>query len=680
MSTMLPPHIKIVTARSAFLAALLLLSGRAAQAGAPPDAESCLACHASADAGGPVVDAKAFAASRHAPSACVGCHSDIKEYPHPAKAAKVDCAACHYDAQKAISTGVHAGVFGARKNGGANACTSCHGSHTTQSPAKLGLSLCAKCHKKEVAEYKGSVHGKANKLGDPDAAICLSCHGGGHVIRKVSDPLSRVSERNLPETCAKCHSDPEFARRHGMSAKDMYAAYMRSTHAKQTKAGAHAATCSNCHGSHDIRPPSDPASLIAAGRLVKTCGACHAVEAAKFEASTHGLAAARGVRSAPTCVECHGEHDIRGPGEAGSRVARAARSEACVECHQSSRVIGRGVRADRVGTFLSSFHGMAGKSGDVKVADCASCHGWHDVQHSSFTSSRTNPANLTQTCGQCHPGAATRWAGGVKIHHGLSDAGGGSDLAGWATLFYRVVIPLTVLGMVLHNLLDLWRKMRSPRARRHREEEVPLSVNERWQHAGNALAFILLAYSGFALRFPDAWWAWPFTVFGGETARRYAHRSAAALFIVVSGAHMAYLATARGRKRLLAMLPAKRDLSDPVKVLAYNAGFSARKPSLAQFSYAEKFEYWALIWGSLVMSVTGALLLMHNMAMAYLPLWAIEVARVVHYLEAVLACLAILIWHGYWVMLDPDVYPLNWAWLTGETYLHEDGNQDDKGH
>jgi cytochrome b subunit of formate dehydrogenase len=128
------------------------------------------------------------------------------------------------------------------------------------------------------------------------------------------------------------------------------------------------------------------------------------------------------------------------------------------------------------------------------------------------------------------------------------------------------------------------------------------------------------------------------------------------------------------------MLPAKRDLFDPLKVFIYNIGASSKKPVLSQFSYIEKFEYWALIWGSFVMTLTGALLLMHNLAMAYLPLWAIEVSRVVHYLEAVLACLAILIWHGYWVALDPDVYPLNWAWLTGETYVHDGEDTDDKGH
>lgn len=666
-------HIRFVIVASAVFAASLLIFGPARAAETTPDAESCLACHGSKDSGAPVVDGAAFAANRHARSACVGCHSDVKEYPHPEKVRKVDCSSCHAAPKKAIADGVHAGALG-------NACVSCHGSHAMRSPAKLGLKLCAQCHTKQVKEYQGSVHGRANGQGDPDAAICLSCHGGGHAIRKVADPLSSVSALRLPETCAKCHSDPELARRHGLSTNDMYKAYMNSTHAKAAKAGGHAANCANCHGAHDIRPPSDPASRIAPGRIAGTCGRCHAVESTKFAASVHGQAVARGVRAAPTCVECHGEHDIRGPATEGSRVARGARSEACVQCHQSARVIGRGVPSDRVGTFLSSFHGMAGKSGDVKVADCASCHGWHDVELSTVSTSRTNPANLSRTCGQCHPGAGGRWAGGVKIHQGLSDGGGGSDLAGWAALFYRIAIPMTVLGMILHNLLDLWRKMRRPRARRHRDPETPLSLSERWQHAGNAVSFILLAYSGLALHFPDAWWAWPFTALGGETVRRYAHRSAAALFLVIGGAHLAYLATAPGRRRLADMLPAKRDLFDPLKVLAYNAGISKRKPVLAQFSYIEKFEYFALIWGSFVMTATGGLLLLHNLAMAWLPLWVIEVSRVVHYLEAVLACLAILIWHGYWVLLDPDVYPLNWAWLTGETYLHNDEDNDNKGH
>ena len=593
-----------------------------------PDSENCLACHASKDSGAPLVDVAQFSASRHGQASCGGCHADVKDYPHPAKIAKATCVSCH---------------------------------------------------RKEASQYNASVHGRAKAHGDRDAAICLSCHGGnGHAILKGSDPLSSVSQANLPKTCAKCHSDPELARRHGLSPNDMYAAYMNSTHAKADPSE-HAAHCASCHGSHDIRPPNDPASSIAPGRIVRTCGRCHAVEAVKFAASIHGQAASKGVRAAPTCTDCHGEHDIQAPGEPGSRVARGARARACADCHQSQKVIGRGVPGDRVSTFLASFHGMAGKSGDQKVADCESCHGWHDVQPSTLTISSTHPDNLPQTCGQCHPGAGQRWVGGVKIHQGLSDDGA-SPMAGWIVLFYRIIIPLTVVGMILHNLLDLSRKMRGPRGLRHRSDETPLSFLERSQHVCNAVSFLLLAYSGFALHFPDSWWAWPLTVTGGETARRYAHRAAASLFLVTAAAHLAYLATTPGRRRLRAMLPALRDLRDPIRLFTYNWKASEKKPLLAQFSYIEKFEYWALVWGSCVMTVTGGFLLLHNLTMAYLPLWVIEISRVVHYLEAVLACLAILIWHGYWVILDPDVYPMNWAWLTGETYLPQSQeHHDEKG-
>jgi cytochrome b subunit of formate dehydrogenase len=515
----------------------------------------------------------------------------------------------------------------------------------------------------------------------------LACHGNKDSGAPPIDTAAFAASRHKTSSCTGCHSDiaeyphPSKIRKVdcGTCHKREALEYTGSVHGRARAHGdTNAATCLSCHGSHDIRQPNDPASRLAPTRIVKTCGRCHAVEAKKFTASIHGQASAKGVRAAPTCVDCHGEHDILGPATAGSRMSRAQRAQACVSCHQSERVIGRGVPADRVGSFLTSFHGMAGQSGDVKVADCDSCHGWHDVQPSSVTTSRTNPNNLAKTCGQCHPGAGRRWAGGVKIHQGLSGEGGGSAAALWVVLFYRIAIPLTVLGMVLHNLLDLSRKMRGSRGLRHRKEETPLSLSERRQHAFNAFSFILLAYSGLALHSPRAWWAWPFTIIGGETARRNAHRAAAALFLITAAAHLAYLATAPGRRRLAAMLPAVRDLIEPFTVFSYNIGASNKKPVLAQFSYIEKFEYWALVWGSFVMTVTGGFLLLHNMALSYLPLWVIEVSRVAHYLEAVLACLAILIWHGYWVILDPDIYPLNWAWLTGETYLPKPNEHHDK--
>ncbi|MBI4347662.1 MAG: cytochrome b/b6 domain-containing protein [Elusimicrobia bacterium] len=511
------------------------------------------------------------------------------------------------------------------------------------------------------------------------AELCLGCHADVSVAPdpKLKD-LDASAHRRLD--CLACHPQAgeqphpkglravDCARCHERPARELAA----SPHGQAVLArhrGELRRACGACHGRvHDIRAPADSRSKVAGPKMASTCGGCHGAVAAVFGASVHGKAASHGIRAAPTCSDCHGSHSIRPPREAGGPLSPGKRAGTCEDCHQSTRLATRfGLPKDRVQTFEESFHGLAGRGGDVKVADCASCHGWHDVLPSTDERSRIHPQNLASTCGQCHPDAGRRWtAGSVKVHQTLGRDGGGSPIARFVRLLYLIAIPLTALGMVLHNGLDLARKARAPRRWRHREGEVPLSPSERWQHAANAVAFVLLAYSGFALQLPDAWWAAPLRAIGGEEARRDAHRAAAALFLVTGAVHAAYLATRKGRARLRAMLPARRDLRDPLELAAYNAGLRDKPPALLQFSYIEKFEYWALVWGSFVMTATGGLLLFHNAALAWLPLWTVEVARTAHYLEAVLACLAILLWHGYWVALDPEVYPMDWAWLRGE--------------
>jgi len=84
-----------------------------------------------------------------------------------------------------------------------------------------------------------------------------------------------------------------------------------------------------------------------------------------------------------------------------------------------------------------------------------------------------------------------------------------------------------------------------------------------------------------------------------------------------------------------------------------------------RFNYGEKFEYWALVWGTFVMAATGLLVWFQVEFGAFMPRWIIDVALAIHFYEAILATLAIIVWHFYAVIFDPDVYPLNWAWLDG---------------
>ncbi|HEU4520908.1 MAG TPA: cytochrome b/b6 domain-containing protein, partial [Thermoanaerobaculia bacterium] len=114
-----------------------------------------------------------------------------------------------------------------------------------------------------------------------------------------------------------------------------------------------------------------------------------------------------------------------------------------------------------------------------------------------------------------------------------------------------------------------------------------------------------------------------------------------------------------------------------VGVMKYYLGISHEHPKMGRFTYAEKAEYWALVWGTIVMGVTGLMLWFEIQVSTWLglPRWWVDVALLVHYFEAILATLAIIIWHLYAVIFDPDVYPMNFAWFDGkmreEQYHHE---------
>jgi cytochrome b subunit of formate dehydrogenase len=100
-------------------------------------------------------------------------------------------------------------------------------------------------------------------------------------------------------------------------------------------------------------------------------------------------------------------------------------------------------------------------------------------------------------------------------------------------------------------------------------------------------------------------------------------------------------------------------------MLKYNLGLAPTKPAFPRFSYIEKAEYWAMMWGTILMGITGAVLWFDNTSMGLFSKLGFDISRTIHFYEAVLATLAILVWHFYFVIFNPDVYPMNLAWLTG---------------
>lgn len=190
---------------------------------------------------------------------------------------------------------------------------------------------------------------------------------------------------------------------------------------------------------------------------------------------------------------------------------------------------------------------------------------------------------------------------------------------------------------------------------------------ERWQHWILAISFSVLAITGFALKYPESWWARPLVLMeAGFGGRGLLHRLAATAFAALSVFHLGYLIlSARGRNIFFAMLPVRRDVRDAWENCKYLFGRKAEPPAYDHFSYIEKLEYWALVWGTIVMGVTGALLWFENFALRFLPLWAMDIMTTIHLYEAWLATLAIFVWHFYAVIFNPEIYPLNTSMVSG---------------
>jgi formate dehydrogenase gamma subunit len=520
-------------------------------------------------------------------------------------------------------------------------------------------------------------------------SACLECHSdktltktnaAGKEVSLFVDEAKLAASAHKTNTCASCHADltakhpddniaarPVDCRRCHERQAESYGA---SVHGLALKAGrADSATCQDCHDSHAVLSPTSPASPLHVLRQAETCGACHDQEAKDYAASVHSKALVEGVRDAPTCTDCHFEHKIQAlKGETSRRISE----DVCSRCHASERLNTKyNLPADRVRTFFDSYHGLASQYGSTLAANCGSCHGYHKILPSSNPDSTINHAHLVETCGKCHPGANEKFALS-KVHMDVaaaeSAADVGSQINWWVRKLYLLLIFGVVGAMFVHNGLLFIKKV-SAHLRSSGRPVLRMSLSQRRQHALLALSFIVLAITGFALKFPDSWVG---KLMGSsEEFRRWAHRIAGIVLLVIGAYHIIYLLASKDGRRLVKdLFPVKKDVTDVWAAVRYLVGLSKEKPKVGRFGYAEKMEYWAVVWGTVIMGVTGLMIWFKMDVTHWLPRWAVDVALTIHYYEAVLACLAIVVWHFYHVVFDPDVYPLNMACWDGRVSEH----------
>ncbi len=221
------------------------------------------------------------------------------------------------------------------------------------------------------------------------------------------------------------------------------------------------------------------------------------------------------------------------------------------------------------------------------------------------------------------------------------------------------------------ELLTLYRK--EEKKKEKEEMFLRFNIHFRIQHMMLFTSVILLILSGLPLKFPGfSPLAFIVDLFGGIESTRIIHRIAASLLILFMVYHTLYtILHPEGRRDFLLLLPSPKDVRDLLQNLRYFFGMTDEKPKFGRFSYIEKFDYWAVYWGCIIMISSGALMWFQELSLRILPKFVLDAAKEAHSDEALLATLAIVIWHFYNVHFNPDKFPGSLTWWHGKITKEE---------
>ncbi len=343
----------------------------------------------------------------------------------------------------------------------------------------------------DADRFKSSVHGEMQ-------LNCTDCHSD------VSAQKLPHAEKLQPVNCATCHEK---------AVKE----YSGTVHAIARKGGnSVAATCVDCHGTHDIKRPKDPTSPTNHLNIVATCTKCHGSETimakgklpsgnigSKFDDSIHGKALkSAAAPAAPDCTNCHGAHSIHPKSDPQSKVSRARIPDTCGACHKPEReAYMRGMHGklrqdgvlespgctdchsahgiqrheaaqfqtdvikecgtchtEYISTYRDTFHGQVTALGYARMATCASCHGAHEVLPASNPASTVSAQNRLATCQKCHAGASANFAS-FDPHANRHDKAR-NPLYYYAALFMEFLLYGVFSFFGIHTVFWLYRELR----------------------------------------------------------------------------------------------------------------------------------------------------------------------------------------------------------------------------
>lgn len=299
-------------------------------------------------------------------------------------------------------------------------------------------------------KFSTSVHGM-------EQIACVDCHSNitsfPHPEVTASSP--RDFSLEMYPTCQQCHGE-------------QYQKVLDSVHQTALAGGnTNAAVCTDCHNPHTQTRLTDKntGELLADARLhiPQTCAKCHSKIYDTYKNSVHGSALQSGNPDVPTCIDCHGVHNIQNP---TTNTFRNSTPYLCAKCHTDESIMSKyGISTNVLDTYVSDFHGTTVKMFEETYPDqptnkpvCTDCHGIHDIVMTDNPNAGVSiKSNLLVKCQQCHPDATTNSFTEAWMSH-YEPSPTTWPLVYYVNLFYKFFIPAVLGGMLVFVLSDIYRR------------------------------------------------------------------------------------------------------------------------------------------------------------------------------------------------------------------------------